>query len=158
MHDIFTQFLLVYQRSMSSLSFLDLCPQKQCRRTQLQSKLHQTRCKHLSFSLGHTQKSDSWYEIYKQPSPWDILWGLHIFQKCLGRMFSNELEDKDIIQEGCSEFNELYYRYLLCYGFWQIDHQLHKKLFLKSYNITFISYQKQQTLTSVNPYLSQFKW
>ena len=72
-------------------------------------------------------------------------------------MFSNELEDKDIIQEGCSEFNELYYRYLLCYGFWQIDHQLHKKLSLKSYNITFISYQKQQTLTSVNPYLSQFK-
>ena len=94
MHDIFTWFLLVYQRSMSSLALLYLCRQQQCIWTLLQSMRHLTRCKHSSFSLGQTRKSESLSEILKQQNLQDILWGLHIFQKCLGLMFSNKLEPK----------------------------------------------------------------
>ena len=94
MNDIFTWFLLVYQRSMSSLALLYLCHWQQCKWTQLQSRRHQAQCKHFAFSLGQTQKNESLSEILKQQNLQDILWGLHIFQKCLGLMFSNELKPK----------------------------------------------------------------
>ena len=90
-HEIITQFLLLYQRSTSLLPFLYWCRQHRCIWTQLQSKRHQTRCRHFSFSLGQIQKSESWSEILKQQNLQDIPWGLHIFQKCLGLMFSNKL-------------------------------------------------------------------